>query len=279
MAILLMPALCNAQATNNIKKNTKIKEVKMSANESNKEIIQKVYEQALNKRKMYLLNDMISAEYVCIKGAKGAPTFQEPIVLLIKAFPDIQWHIEQLVAENDKVAVKWKWQGTHSGQFQQYIPTGKATSNEGSAIFKFKDGKIISSDVITDRLGFLQQVEALPSDLTLLSNKKTSKENIRFIDKFIVPEKAKTEFMERVNINRKFIKQLPGFIKDEAYERKDENGNIVFITIAVWENQGSVEKAKEAVQAEYKKQGFDPAAMFNRLNIVLERGFYKEAEN
>jgi hypothetical protein len=97
-----------------------------------------------------------------------------------------------------------------------------------------------------------------------------------FIDKFLVPQNAKQEFIERLNINRNFIKKLPGFIQDAAYERTDEHGNLVLITIAVWENEAVLEKAKEAVQAEYKKQGFNLAEMMGRLHITIDRGIYKE---
>lgn len=100
-----------------------------------------------------------------------------------------------------------------------------------------------------------------------------------FIDTFIVPAKSKQEFLERVSINRNFIKQLNGFIKDDAYERTDENGNLIYMTIAVWENEAALKKAKETVQAEYKKEGFNITEMFERLHIVMERNIYKEAEN
>jgi heme-degrading monooxygenase HmoA len=86
-----------------------------------------------------------------------------------------------------------------------------------------------------------------------------------FIDKFIVPAQAVNEFTNRMNSNRDFIKKLPGFIKDEAYERTDEQGNLVCITIAIWENEEVMKKARETVQAEYKKQGFDMPAMLTRL--------------
>ncbi|MNX53878.1 hypothetical protein D3C86_845840 [compost metagenome] len=99
-----------------------------------------------------------------------------------------------------------------------------------------------------------------------------------FIDKFIVPEKSKQEFLERALINRNFIKHLNGFIKDDAYERTDENGNLIYMTIAVWENEAVLKKAKETVQAEYKKEGFNISEMFERLNIVMDRNIYKEAQ-
>ena len=280
-AMLLMHGMCNAQTTHNINENTKNKEVIMFAIEKNKEVIRTLYEQALNKRNMGLLQDFVSEDYVGIGGEKGATAFEAPVAALIKALPDIQWNIEELIGEGDKVVVRWKVQGTHTGPFQHITATGNTVSNDGIGIYELKDGKVINAQVHTDRLGFLQQLEVLPSDIALLSNKKAHKDQIypyriRFIDKFLVPEKAKQEFMERVNINRNFIKTLPGFIEDAAYERTDEYGNLIFITIAVWENEDALKKAKEAVQAEYKKQGFDPAAMFERLNITMDRGTYQE---
>jgi len=249
----------------------------MSAVQSNKEVVRKIYEQALNKRNMKLLQDLVSAEYVGIRGMKGAAAFEEPVAALIKALPDVQWNIEELIGEGDKVLVRWKLQGTHTGPFQNFVATGKTVTNDGMGIYEFKNGKIVSNQIHTDRLGFLQQLEVLPSDLTLLSNKKAHKDHIRFIDKFLVPEKGRQEFLERVAVNRNFIKKLPDFVEDAAYERADENGNLIFITIAVWESEDAVKKAKEAVQAEYKREGFNMPGMLERLNITMDRGVYKES--
>ena len=77
--------------------------------------------------------------------------------------------------------------------------------------------------------------------------------------------------------SRNFLRKLTGFIKDTAYESTDEQGNLHYLSIAVWESADAVKKAKEAVQAEYKRQRFNPAEMVERLNITMERGIYKEA--
>ena len=99
-------------------------------------------------------------------------------------------------------------------------------------------------------------------------------QQVFFIDKILVPAAAKQEFTERMNLNRAFIKQLAGFVKDEVYERRDEQGNFIYITVATWENEEALKKAKDAVQAEYKREGFNPAAFFERLKIVMDRGIY-----
>lgn len=96
-----------------------------------------------------------------------------------------------------------------------------------------------------------------------------------FIDKFIVPEKAEQEFKERLNINRNFIKKLPGFIEDAAYKRTHEDKGLVYMTVAIWENDDALDKAKAAVHDEYKRTGFNMAEMFARLNITMERDVYQ----
>jgi len=113
---------------------------------------------------------------------------------------------------------------------------------------------------------------------TIQEKKSDTLEKI-LIDKLIVPEKAKQEFIERMNINRNFIKQQPGFIGDAVYERSDGQGNLVYVTVAVWQNEDALNNAKEAVQAEYRKQNFNLPEMLKRLNITIDRGIYKKTAN
>jgi steroid delta-isomerase-like uncharacterized protein len=274
LAILLNSVAINAQVHRNHEK-TKNMEATMTDTQTNMETVRKLYEESLNKRNLQLLEDLISEDYVGISGTKGVAGFKEPVAAVMKAIPDAQWKIEELVSDGNKVVVRWKLQGTHSGQFQQFAATGKSILNDGIGIFEFENDKIIRGQVYTDRLGFLQQLNVLPSDLRSLSNEEVNKDHVRFIDKFVVPEKAKQEFLERLKINRNFIKNLPGFVEDAAYESTDEQGNLIFITIAVWESEDAVRKAKETVQAEYKREGFNLAAMLERLEITMDRGTYK----
>ncbi len=143
--------------------------------------------------------------------------------------------------------MRWNWNGTNTASFRGIPASNKPVADNAIAIYQFKDGKVINAWIQSDKL-----------------------------DKFFVPANSKKEFIERATIIRNFIKKLPGFIGDAAYERTDEHGNLAYITIAVWENEDAVKKAKEAAQAEYKKQGFNPAEMFERLNITMDRGTYKE---
>lgn len=97
-----------------------------------------------------------------------------------------------------------------------------------------------------------------------------------FIDKFIIPKSSFEEFFEKMNYNRQFIKQITGFIKDVVFKSLDEHGNVQIITITEWKDEESLNKAKELVQMEYKRIGFNPPEFMSRLNVKMERGTYQE---
>jgi len=274
-SLLLTAGVTNAQTIHNNQK----KEI-MSTIQLNEAVVRRVYEQSFNKRDFGSLREMLSDEYPGFEGVKGPEGFIKPVQGLINAFPDIQYTIEDLFGEGDKVVVRWRWSGHHMGTFRDYAPTGKAITNDGMAIFVLKNGKIINGVVQTDRLGFLQEINAVPANPGRPAPKDVSapvhKTSISLIDKFFVPAASKAEFYERMHMNREFLKNLPGLIRQDAYEYTDHDGNLICVTIAEWESKEVIEKAREAVQAEYKKEGFDMPGMLKRLNITMDRGIYHE---
>lgn len=139
--------------------------IKNETMEKNKEAVRKLYEEALNKRNLHLLQDLVSPEYTGIQGAKGATGFETQIKAILKGFEDAQWNVQEYIAEGDKVMVRWKFQGTHTGQFTTYAATGKTVNNDGLGIYQLKDGKVIATQVYTDRLSFLQQLGILPKEI------------------------------------------------------------------------------------------------------------------
>jgi predicted ester cyclase len=274
---LLITMMLFAQSKNY----SKIKPKKMDAVQNkNKEVIRNLYENILNNRKLELLNDLIAEEYTSSQGFQKAVGFKQQIVELLQGFPDAQWQVDELLSEGNKVMVKQQLNGTHAGQFQNITATGKRISTKGIAIYELRDGRIINQQIQTDRFGFLQQLGVLPTGLGALTNKNIGNEQVYFIDKFFLPKNSIEEFTQRMNYNRNFIKTLDGFISDEVYEQKDEEGNVSIITIAAWKNKDYLNKAKDAVQAEYKRIGFDPAGFYQRLDIKFEyRGLYNKPDN
>jgi steroid delta-isomerase-like uncharacterized protein len=134
--------------------------------DDNKRSIERLFD-TFNHGDLAPLEELVAPDYVGPQGDRGPAGFRAVVVGLRAAFPDIHYTVEELVAEGDKVAVRWHWTGTHRGTFRVYPATGKAVSNSGSGIFHCKGGKIVAAALETDRLGFLQQVGAVPEDVGL----------------------------------------------------------------------------------------------------------------
>ena len=61
----------------------------------------------------------------------------------LRAFPDdLQITIEDTVAKEDKVAVRWTASGTHAGQLRGIDPTNRQIQWTGMAIYRLSGGKI-----------------------------------------------------------------------------------------------------------------------------------------
>src|SRR5574340_1265209 len=192
-----------------------------------KEKIWFLYDSILNTKQFEKLTQVISVEYTNQLGEKGVEGFQKSILGLATAFPNAHWTIEEIICENNKVVVKQKFTGTQTNKFQNISPTNKLVSVDGIATYQLKSGKIIRSQIQTDRLGFLQQLGVIPQNVSVAN------ENIvYFVDKFFIPESSLDEFSERMKYNRTFIANLPGFIKDEVIGKTDGEGNVVIVTIA-----------------------------------------------
>lgn len=74
------------------------------------------------------------------------------------AFPDTEFTIEDLIAEGDKVAVCYTFRGTHLGEFQGILPTGKQVNVMGMTMARVANGKVVEARINGDPLGILQQL-------------------------------------------------------------------------------------------------------------------------
>ena len=140
----------------------------MSASQTadqNKAIIRKLYEEILNTGKWELLDPIIAEDFIGAMGQKGPAAFADTVRGLRQGFPDIQWTVEDLIAEGDKVVIRWSWRGTHSNAFRGFAPTHKALNDHAIAIYQFRENQVIHAWLETDRLGFLQQIGLIPQDL------------------------------------------------------------------------------------------------------------------
>jgi predicted ester cyclase len=132
-----------------------------------KAIIRNLYEGILNTGKLEFLKEIISDEYTGVRGEKGAEGFAETVGSVRAGFPDIKWTVEDLIAEDDKVIVRWSWKGTNKGSFRGFAASNKEVVDNAIAIYEFSGDKIIKAWIHSDKLGFLQQIGIIPQDVTI----------------------------------------------------------------------------------------------------------------
>ena len=83
--------------------------------------------------------------------------------MLHSGFPGFQSTIEELLSEEDKVALRFTFHGTHQGEFMGIPPTGKEVTMPGIDLLRIADGKIVEMWNQEDVLGMMQQLGAIPA--------------------------------------------------------------------------------------------------------------------
>jgi steroid delta-isomerase-like uncharacterized protein len=78
------------------------------------------------------------------------------------AFPDLCLTIEDIIAEENKIVIRYTFTGTHRGELMGISPTGKQVVMAGIDIYRIASGKIVECWVSMDDLGFLQQLGVVP---------------------------------------------------------------------------------------------------------------------
>lgn len=134
---------------------------------ANKAIVQRLYEEVWNRRKLEIIKEIISPSHALqapnISGSSiGPEAYKRNVLFFLAGFPDLRWTIEDTIAEKDKVVACWSISGTHKGDYMGIPATNKKVSVEGITIHNVAGGKIMDSYSNWDVLGMMQQLGVVP---------------------------------------------------------------------------------------------------------------------
>ncbi len=138
--------------------------------EENKMVIRRLTDEALNQGNMdvleHVLADTFTYHELTNPGVTSRDDYKQFVTALRTAFPDIHFTIEDEVAENDKLVIRWTMRGTHRGDLVMpqgpIPPTSKQVQVSGSTLIRFAEGKVVEEWQNADNLGFLQQLGVIP---------------------------------------------------------------------------------------------------------------------
>ena len=95
-----------------------------------------------------------------VKGPAGVARLHD---VLMPAFPDMKLPLLDFVAEGEKVLVRLRVQGTHTGTFGDMAATGLPIDIGVLDLFQIRDGVLIEHWALLDNLGMLKQLGAVPA--------------------------------------------------------------------------------------------------------------------
>ena len=88
----------------------------------------------------------------------GQEVWRQGFEMMKHAFPDLQANIEDIVAAQDKVAVRVRFRGTHSGEFLGIPATGRAIEYVSHEFYRIADGLIAEEWICSDMATLLGQL-------------------------------------------------------------------------------------------------------------------------
>ena len=143
-----------------------------TAPENLAEASRQLLEQSFNNGKFELADQLIASEAVNhdpaepaeLRALRGPEVLKRTVNLYRTAFPDVQITVDDVIAADDKVVLRWHTEGTHRGELAGLAPTGAHGSVTGMSIDRWKDGKVVEAWAEWDNLGLARQLGAAPPE-------------------------------------------------------------------------------------------------------------------
>jgi steroid delta-isomerase-like uncharacterized protein len=134
----------------------------LNITEMNKAIIRKFID-AYNSRNLDVFEELVAPDYFDnLFQQRGRDKFKDLFTMAFEGFPDWYEAIEDIIAEGDKVWVRIKATGTHTGDWNLLgVPlpaTGKKIEMNMVFIWRLADGKLAEGWEVDDNLDFLKKL-------------------------------------------------------------------------------------------------------------------------
>jgi len=137
----------------------------MSADE-NMQLMRRWFQEVWNEGRIQTVHDLLSPDVVA-KGHRGGDAeirgpeeFAKFVSEIRGAFPDVKVKVEDILAADDKVVLRWSAIMTHTGDNLGLPATGRTVRTQGITIVRIVNGKIVEGWDNWDQLGMLEQIGA-----------------------------------------------------------------------------------------------------------------------
>ena len=137
--------------------------------EENKAVARRIVEEVVNKGDFALADELFASNFVervppppGVMAPPGVEGFKMLFGAFRAAFPDLHYHVEDQIAEGDRVVTRATAHGTMKGEFAGMPATGKHATWTEIHIGRYAGGKLVEHWSNSDQLGMLQQLGLAP---------------------------------------------------------------------------------------------------------------------
>lgn len=126
-------------------------------------LVNRYVDSCWNQHKLVSVQELMTNDFTRnlngIAVANGPVELEAYIKNFIRAFPTLKIKIDTMIQKDKQVITTWTFEGTNTGEFAEYLPTGKKAKVSGISLFQFnEEGKIIKEDTYYNELYLLQQL-------------------------------------------------------------------------------------------------------------------------
>jgi steroid delta-isomerase-like uncharacterized protein len=130
--------------------------------EENKALVRRFVDEVQSGGNIDLIDEICSPEFVNHSAPPRLPADREGIKIVTaifrEAFPDSYFTVEDMMAEEDKVATRKTFHGTHRGEFMSIPPSGRSVSMALIDVVRITDGRVVEHWSVADNLSMMQQL-------------------------------------------------------------------------------------------------------------------------
>ena len=108
-----------------------------------------------------VIDEMISPDAVTHWGDSDSNSIEavrKDVDRYFAAFSDVTTRIDDAIADGDRVVVRWRTTGRHTGPYGNVAPTGRMITMAGVDIYRLEGGRIAEAWSMWDGLGTYQQL-------------------------------------------------------------------------------------------------------------------------
>ena len=129
----------------------------------NKQVVKGYFEEVINKQKPERLTEFFSNDFLyydlgSFTERKGLKHLQDVYPLFFKAFPDVHFTVENIIAEGDQVFAQITFTATHKAEFAGFSATNNKVKITEMYYFTLKDSKVVEAKRLIDFYNFSKQL-------------------------------------------------------------------------------------------------------------------------